>query len=148
MSENLYLVLSRPPDGLSADEYDHWYDLHVRENEVPRVGDRAEDALDPLVSRPLQVREVHRVVDVLVGVDVLGLHGELNDVRRGVIELHDCARLPQRLALHCAIADVAPVLHTGPVDRVRQRIGCTLRFTDADQRRSRVVRGRARCQRR
>ena len=34
MSENLYLVLSKPPAGLSAAEYDRWYDLHVRENIV------------------------------------------------------------------------------------------------------------------
>src|ERR1700681_3400779 len=43
----------------------------------------------------------------------------------------DGLKLPGRLALHRAIADVAPVLHTGPVDRVRQRIGFTLRLADA-----------------
>jgi hypothetical protein len=32
--ENLYLVFSKPPDGVSAAEYDRWYDLHVRENIV------------------------------------------------------------------------------------------------------------------
>jgi hypothetical protein len=34
MRENLYLVLSKPPEGLSPEEYDRWYDLHVRENIV------------------------------------------------------------------------------------------------------------------
>jgi hypothetical protein len=34
MAENLYLVLSKPPDGLPREEYDRWYDLHVRENIV------------------------------------------------------------------------------------------------------------------
>jgi tRNA A37 threonylcarbamoyladenosine biosynthesis protein TsaE len=34
MAENLYLVLSKPPDGLPPEEYDRWYDLHVRENIV------------------------------------------------------------------------------------------------------------------
>ena len=29
---NMYLVFSRPPDEVSAAEYDRWYDLHVREN--------------------------------------------------------------------------------------------------------------------
>jgi hypothetical protein len=31
---NLYLVFSKPPEGVSAEEYDRWYDLHVRENIV------------------------------------------------------------------------------------------------------------------
>jgi tRNA A37 threonylcarbamoyladenosine biosynthesis protein TsaE len=31
-SRNLYLVFSRPPDGVSDDEYQRWYDLHAREN--------------------------------------------------------------------------------------------------------------------
>jgi len=34
MAPNLYLVLSKPPDGLPPEEYDRWYDLHVRENIV------------------------------------------------------------------------------------------------------------------
>lgn len=34
MPPNLYLVFSKPPDSVSAEEYDRWYDLHVRENIV------------------------------------------------------------------------------------------------------------------
>ena len=34
MPDNLYLVFSKPPAGVSAEEYDRWYDLHVRENIV------------------------------------------------------------------------------------------------------------------
>jgi len=34
MADNLYLVFSKPPEGVSAEEYDRWYDLHVRENIV------------------------------------------------------------------------------------------------------------------
>jgi hypothetical protein len=34
MAPNLYLVLSKPPDGLPPEEYHRWYDLHVRENIV------------------------------------------------------------------------------------------------------------------
>jgi hypothetical protein len=32
MSSNLYLVFSRPPDGLPPEEFDRWYHHHVREN--------------------------------------------------------------------------------------------------------------------
>jgi hypothetical protein len=36
MSDHLYLVLSKPPDSVSDDEYQRWYHDHVRENiEVP-----------------------------------------------------------------------------------------------------------------
>ena len=38
--------------------------------------------------RAVEPGEVDRVVDVLVGVDVLGLNGELDDVGRGMIEVH------------------------------------------------------------
>ena len=34
MADNRYLVFSKPPDRVSASEYDRWYDLHVRENIV------------------------------------------------------------------------------------------------------------------
>src|SRR2546428_13282 len=34
MPDNLYLVFSKPPEELSAAEYDRWYDHHVRENIV------------------------------------------------------------------------------------------------------------------
>jgi hypothetical protein len=29
---NLYAVFSKPPDGVSWDEYDRWYHMHCREN--------------------------------------------------------------------------------------------------------------------
>ena len=29
---NLYLVLSSPPEGVPAEEYDRWYHHHIREN--------------------------------------------------------------------------------------------------------------------
>jgi hypothetical protein len=32
MSQKLYLVFSRPPDRISEEEYQRWYDLHAREN--------------------------------------------------------------------------------------------------------------------
>jgi hypothetical protein len=32
MADHLYLVLSSPPEGVSAEEYDRWYHDHVREN--------------------------------------------------------------------------------------------------------------------
>jgi hypothetical protein len=34
MPDNVYLVFSRPPEDLPPDEYDRWYDLHIRENIV------------------------------------------------------------------------------------------------------------------
>lgn len=49
MSDNLYLVLSKPPEGLAAGEYDRWYDLHVRENIVsPGFVSAQRYALDPV----------------------------------------------------------------------------------------------------
>lgn len=32
MPSNLYLVFSKPPNGLPAEEYDAWYRHHIREN--------------------------------------------------------------------------------------------------------------------
>jgi tRNA A37 threonylcarbamoyladenosine biosynthesis protein TsaE len=32
MDPNLYLVFSKPPDRVSPDEYDRWYQFHAREN--------------------------------------------------------------------------------------------------------------------
>ena len=32
--DNLYLVFSKPPEGVSKEEYDRWYHAHVRENIV------------------------------------------------------------------------------------------------------------------
>jgi hypothetical protein len=32
MADHLYLVLSAPPEGVSAEEYDRWYHDHIREN--------------------------------------------------------------------------------------------------------------------
>ena len=32
MSKSLYLVFSKPPEGVTSDEYDRWYHGHVREN--------------------------------------------------------------------------------------------------------------------
>src|SRR5437763_11231269 len=52
--------------------------LLERHAERPRV--RPGGAVEP--------GEVDGVVDVLVGVDVLGLNGDLDDVRRGMIEVH------------------------------------------------------------
>jgi hypothetical protein len=58
LSPNLYLVLSKPPDGLSADEYDRWYDLHVRENIVsPGFLSAKRYAIEP--SREEAVRYSH-----------------------------------------------------------------------------------------
>jgi hypothetical protein len=34
VAHNLYLVFSSPPPGVSAQDYDRWYDKHVRENIV------------------------------------------------------------------------------------------------------------------
>ena len=34
MSSNVYLVFSKKPDEISAEEYDRWYHAHVRENIV------------------------------------------------------------------------------------------------------------------
>jgi hypothetical protein len=31
MADHEYLVLSKPPDGVSAQEYNEWYDRHMRE---------------------------------------------------------------------------------------------------------------------
>jgi hypothetical protein len=32
VAPNLYLVFSKPPDGMAAADYDRWYHEHVREN--------------------------------------------------------------------------------------------------------------------
>jgi len=32
MLDNLYVVFSKPPDGISWDEYNRWYEHHAREN--------------------------------------------------------------------------------------------------------------------
>jgi hypothetical protein len=38
MGSNLYLVFSKPPAGVSAEEFDRWYAHHAQENiESPRV---------------------------------------------------------------------------------------------------------------
>ncbi len=34
MPQNLYLVFGKPPEGVSAEEFDRWYHGHVRENIV------------------------------------------------------------------------------------------------------------------
>jgi hypothetical protein len=34
LAPNLYLVLSKPPEDMPPEDYDRWYDLHVRENIV------------------------------------------------------------------------------------------------------------------
>ena len=58
MSRNLYLVLSKPPDGLPPEEYDRWYDLHVRENIVsPGFLSAKRYAIEP--SREEAVRYSH-----------------------------------------------------------------------------------------
>jgi hypothetical protein len=31
MSENLHLVFSKPPEAISDDEYNRWYDFHLGE---------------------------------------------------------------------------------------------------------------------
>ena len=36
MPRNLYVVFSSPPEGVSWDEYNRWYDLHGRENILTR----------------------------------------------------------------------------------------------------------------
>jgi hypothetical protein len=54
MRENLYLVLSKPPEGLAPEEYDRWYDLHVRENIVsPGFLSARRFALDPSRDEPV-----------------------------------------------------------------------------------------------
>jgi hypothetical protein len=55
MAPNLYLVLSKPPEELPADEYDRWYDLHVRENIVsPGFASARRYALEPSRDEAIQ----------------------------------------------------------------------------------------------
>ncbi len=34
MPNNLWLAFSKPPEDVTGQDFDHWYDLHVRENIV------------------------------------------------------------------------------------------------------------------
>jgi hypothetical protein len=53
MSENLYLVFSKPPDTVPADEYDRWYHDHVRENIVsPGFLSARRYAIEPVPQNP------------------------------------------------------------------------------------------------
>jgi hypothetical protein len=55
MADNLYLVLSKPPEGLPAEEYDRWYNLHVRENIVsPGFLSAKRFALEPAADEPVR----------------------------------------------------------------------------------------------
>jgi hypothetical protein len=48
--DNLYLVFSKPPDEVSGEEYDRWYDQHVRENiVVPGFLAARRFAVDPVI---------------------------------------------------------------------------------------------------
>jgi tRNA A37 threonylcarbamoyladenosine biosynthesis protein TsaE len=59
VSPNLYLVLSQPPDALSAEEYDRWYDLHVRENIVsPGFVSARRYELEPSRDEPVPYRHL------------------------------------------------------------------------------------------
>jgi hypothetical protein len=54
MPQNLYLVFSKPPEGISAEEYDRWYDHHVRENIVsPGFTSAKRFAVDPVPDAPV-----------------------------------------------------------------------------------------------
>ena len=54
MGPNLYLVLSKPPDDVSPEEYDGWYDLHVREIVVsPGFLGARRFALEPSSDEPV-----------------------------------------------------------------------------------------------
>jgi hypothetical protein len=48
MPDNLYLVLSKPPEHVSPEEYDRWYHHHVRENILsPGFRSASRFSLDP-----------------------------------------------------------------------------------------------------
>ena len=54
MAPNLYLVFSKPPEGLPPEEYDRWYDLHVRENIVsPGFASARRYELEPSRDEPV-----------------------------------------------------------------------------------------------
>jgi len=54
MAPNLYLVLSKPPESLPPEEYDRWYDLHVRENIVsPGFASARRYELEPSRDEPV-----------------------------------------------------------------------------------------------
>jgi hypothetical protein len=56
MPDNLYLVLSKPPDGVSAEEYDRWYHHHVRENIVsPGFVSARRYAIEPTQEEPVRL---------------------------------------------------------------------------------------------
>ena len=53
MPDNLYLVFSKPPEGVSTQEYDRWYHHHVRENIVsPGFLSAQRFALEPVPEKP------------------------------------------------------------------------------------------------
>jgi hypothetical protein len=54
MPENLYLVLSKPPEGVPSQEYDRWYHHHVRENIVsPGFLSARRFSIDPSFDEPV-----------------------------------------------------------------------------------------------
>ncbi len=53
MSRNLHIVLSQPPEGVSDEEFDRWYDAHVPEIlRAPGFVAAQRYRLDPVVSDP------------------------------------------------------------------------------------------------
>jgi hypothetical protein len=51
MSKSVYLVFSKPPDDLPAEEYERWYHHHVRENiVVPGFVSAERLAVQPVIS--------------------------------------------------------------------------------------------------
>ena len=52
MADHEYMVLSRPPEGVSDEAYNEWYDIHMREIlEVPGFASAQRSALTLLGSR-------------------------------------------------------------------------------------------------
>jgi hypothetical protein len=50
VSDNLYVVFSKPPDGVSWDEYNRWYEHHARENiQTPGFKGVERYAVNPVV---------------------------------------------------------------------------------------------------
>jgi hypothetical protein len=55
MPDNLYLVFSKPPEEISWEQYDRWYDRHVRENIVsPGFLSARRFALEPVPEAPVR----------------------------------------------------------------------------------------------
>ena len=85
MANNLYLVFSRPPDGLTPADYHRWYEAHARENiETPGFLSAQRYAVHQRTGEPAPGAQDHLAV-----YEYRGDYGPIGDHLRGRVESGD-----------------------------------------------------------